>query len=462
MSPAIAYCRISKDDQGTALGVERQEKLCRKLAAERALDLVEVLVDNDVSAYRAKTKRPAFERLVAMLDDGSAGAVVTYHTDRLYRRTTDLERLVHVIEATKVQVHTVAAGNVDLTNASGRMVARMLGAAAQGESERMGERIKAKHDELAAAGKPPGGRPPFGYAASYKVNAAEAAAVRYMADRVLEGGSLLRIARELDERGVTTREGRPWHHSSVRATLVNPAIAGLRVHRREVAGPGLWEPILDRATWEQVKAVLADPSRKRTKPPRRYLLGGMVESPAGDPMTGRPDRAGGDEARRTYSTRSPAKQGMTVGADVLEEVVVEMVLQLLDDEVLDAPAMEPDAGADVARVEQELAELAALRGAGDISLAEWMAARKPLQERLAAAKAGARTTRRPAALDRLLSEPGAARKAWGRDELSLATKRDIVRAVVEKIVVGPATRGRWTSIEERLDPDRGWGVHFRG
>lgn len=263
MTAAVIYTRISKDEARQHLGVDRQERLCRDLADRDGLTILEVLTDNDVSAYGRK-KRPGFERLVDMLRSGEAGAVVTYHADRLYRRTTDLERLVPLVEVTGAQVHTVAAGNIDLTAASGRMVARMLGAAAQGESERTGERIKAKHDELAAAGKPPGGRPPFGYSKGYEVNPDEAEAVRYMAQRVLEGGSLLGIASELGAKRVTTREGRPWHHSSVRATLINPAIAGLRVHRREVAGPGQWHPVLDRETWEQVRAVLADPARKRT------------------------------------------------------------------------------------------------------------------------------------------------------------------------------------------------------
>ena len=196
MTAAVIYTRISKDEARQHLGVDRQERLCRDLADRDGLTILEVLTDNDVSAYGRK-KRPGFERLVDMLRSGEAGAVVTYHADRLYRRTTDLERLVPLVEVTGAQVHTVAAGNIDLTAASGRMVARMLGAAAQGESERTGERIKAKHDELAAAGKPPGGRPPFGYSKGYEVNPDEAEAVRYMAQRVLEDGSLLGIASEL-------------------------------------------------------------------------------------------------------------------------------------------------------------------------------------------------------------------------------------------------------------------------
>lgn len=108
MTAAAIYARISQDATGEHLGVDRQERLCRALAAERGLTISDVLVDNDVSAYRRK-KRPAFERLVEMLNRGEVSTVITYHADRLYRRTTDLERLVDIVESHGAQVHTVAA-----------------------------------------------------------------------------------------------------------------------------------------------------------------------------------------------------------------------------------------------------------------------------------------------------------------------------------------------------------------
>jgi site-specific DNA recombinase len=98
LTAPVIYARISKDGAGEHLGVDRQERLCRDLADTAGLTVVDVSVDNDVSAY-ARKPRPAFERLVDMLRAGEAGAVVTYHADRLYRRTTDLERLVDLVEA---------------------------------------------------------------------------------------------------------------------------------------------------------------------------------------------------------------------------------------------------------------------------------------------------------------------------------------------------------------------------
>jgi site-specific DNA recombinase len=155
----------------------------------------------------------------------------------------------------------------------------------------------------------------------------------------------------------------------------------------------------------------------------------------------------------------PAKRPLAIDADELEAVVTDMVLSAFDDTALPAVGGDTSGGEEVARLEGELAELAALRGAGTISMAEWLAARAPLQERLDAAEVDARHSTRPSAVVRLLSKPGALHKAW--PTLEFAERRAIVEAAIEKIIVGPTTRARWTPIEERLDPTKGLGVIWR-
>ena len=451
---------MSRDVRDDHLGVDRQQRLCRDLAEQRGLTVADVLVDNDISAYRRKP-RPQFERLVKLLRAGDVDAVLTYHADRLYRRTTDLERLVDVVETTGAQVHTVAAGDVDLGTASGRMVARMLGAAAQHESERLGERVRVKADELAALGRAPGGRPPYGYkrgmmpngVSGYVINPEEAAVLRSISERILEGRSLLRISRELTAEGIPTREGRAWHNASVRAAIINPAIAGLRVHRREIVGTGDWEPIFNRAEWEEIRAVVADPARKRRRPARKYLLSGMIETINGDSMVGRPsyDRETREPIGRIYTTPLPASLALQVNADDVEALVVEATLQRLDHAAIPAATEErpSGAGAEVEALEAELEELAKLRGDGAITMGEWLTARGRLQERLEDARGRASRTRRPPAAERLLAKPGAVRAAW--PTLDFGQRREILSAIVDKVVILPASRARWTPIEERVD-----------
>jgi hypothetical protein len=53
----------------------------------------------------------------------------------------------------------------------------------------------------------------------------------------------------------------------------------------------------------------------------------------------------------------------------------------------------------------------------------------------------------------------ALRAAWG--DLTFEDRRTVVEALVAKVVVGPATRARWTTIAERLDPEEGYGIVWR-
>jgi hypothetical protein len=87
-----------------------------------------------------------------------------------------------------------------------------------------------------------------------------------------------------------------------------------------------------------------------------------------------------------------------------------------------------------------------MRGRGDISAREWAAARTPLLARLEKAKGAGAVTARPGVRIDLLAKDKL-RDVW--PTLPIADQRDVVAAVIEAVVVGPAVRGRNT-----FDPDR--------
>ena len=91
-----------------------------------------------------------------MLDEvksGRVNGVIAWHTDRPHRRAAELEEFVQIAETHALQVQTVSAGQVDLSTASGRMVARMLGAAAQHEVDHARERMRRAKAQAARAGE---------------------------------------------------------------------------------------------------------------------------------------------------------------------------------------------------------------------------------------------------------------------------------------------------------------------
>src|SRR5262249_41888399 len=146
------YVRISEDRNGGELGVGRQEQDCRELAARRGWDVVDVYMDDDVSAFSGKP-RPSYRRLLADVEAGQVQAVVAWHPDRRHRSPVELEHFITLVERHGVAVATVQGGDYDLSTASGRMTARVVGAVARGESEHSAERVRRKMRELAENGR---------------------------------------------------------------------------------------------------------------------------------------------------------------------------------------------------------------------------------------------------------------------------------------------------------------------
>ncbi len=77
----------------------------------------------------------ASRRLLVANEGGTISGLLGWHVDRLYRSMRDLERLIDVVEVAGVRFQTVNSGTIDLTNAAGKMVVRILGSVARQESE---------------------------------------------------------------------------------------------------------------------------------------------------------------------------------------------------------------------------------------------------------------------------------------------------------------------------------------
>ncbi len=453
MTTVGVYARISDDRAGSGLGVQRQQDDCVALAEHRGWTVAEIYVDNDASAYGGK-RRPGYQRLLADLKAGRIGGVVAWHPDRLYRRTADLVTFIEVVEAAGAVVATVQAGDIDLATASGRMVARIVGAVAEHESEHKGERQRRKHLELAQAGKPTGGGTrPFGFETDrVTVREAEADVVRNMARRVAAGESLRGTVTDVTRRGSVTPTGKPWSLHSARRMLLSARIAGMREHHGEAVAAATWPALVDRGTWEACRRILRDPARMTNRSPRSYLLKSIAR--CGLCNTKLVARPRSDKARCYVCASGPGFGGcgkIRVLAEPLEELVVDHVLAAIDGPGLDE-ARSRHAGTEVTDdvvaveltdVERRLDELAETFADGQVSRREWLAARGRLEARRDALSVRLAASG-PSALGMLA---GDVYEAWGR--LTFDQRHAVAAAVADRVTVGPAVRGR-----NRFDPDR--------
>lgn len=258
--------------------MERQEQACRALALARGWEVVAV-VDDTISATTARlADRPGWQEVVRMVEAGEADLIVAWHLDRVTRSMKDLESLIELAIERNIGLAT-ATGDIDLTTDVGRMVARILAAVAAAETERKAERQILANDQRVSEGRPQWIRRPFGYEPDGTLREDEAAAVRKAYRDVIDGKSLMSIAREWNEAGFTTsapdaETARPraprkrsynptgqWNNVAVRALLRSARNMAKSTLYGDIMGEGAWSPIVDESTWRAVNRKLADRER---------------------------------------------------------------------------------------------------------------------------------------------------------------------------------------------------------
>lgn len=456
------YARISSDREGDQLGVRRQIAECERLAELRGWVVADRYVDDDISAWSGK-HRPEYERLLADVRAGAIGGVLVYHLDRLTRGDLRvLEAFVDLCDQLHVELGCVT-GEVDLGTSTGRLTARMLGSLARYESDHKSERLVSKHAELASLGKVSGGGSrPYGYEADkVTIRPGEAAVVAECAKRLLVGEPVRSIARDLNDRGVSTSKGGKWSPPSLTRMLKSARISGQREHNGEIVATAVWPGIISVEDGAAIRALLANPERRTNKTARRYLLGGiLVCSHCGERLVARP-RSGGQ--RRYACAKGPGFAGCGktyINADRVEQFVTEAALHRLDSKELKRSQERrqreaPDAQrwlAEMEAAQAQLDELANAYGQRQFSLQEWMAARKPIEQRMTGARKQLAKVSRTNVLDGYIGNSEKLRSEW--DSLDLSQQHTIVATVVNSVVVGPARPGYNRFDESRLTP--GW------
>lgn len=373
------YTRISRDDRelDPGVGVRDQERQCRELIGRRFPDaeIIEpdcqcaecvkigvspgVYCDNDISAS-GKKRRPHYERLLDDIRLGRVDAIVAVHNDRLHRSNIELEPYMKACR--DIPSYFVKSTDLDLSTASGRMVARMLGAAATAELERTQERITAAKMRNRLNGERSGSNAPFGYerderdergrqtsaSRGLRIVPEEAEAVRRAYRDVLAGVSLISVARSLNQAGLKThRQARgrasmgdgAWKPVTVRHMLLRASNAGLIEFpasppgRGQIIGPAKWEPIVSEDTYLMARALLTDPSRRRSpgREPAHLLTGVLVCGVCGCHYFGVQFNRGTRFYICDAASKDPSKYNRHLArkADALDEYVTQIIVARL-------------------------------------------------------------------------------------------------------------------------------------
>ncbi len=281
MIKAAAYLRISKDEEGKGLGIERQLDAVKALCQVRGWVLDErwLIAENNRSAWDDSKPRPGFQRLLGGMESGEVKAVAVFAFDRLARRRKDVAHVLDLVEKRGVLI-AAHSGNLDLSTVYGRGIAGVLGALAGMEIASMQERLNAKAEQNVQAGKVHnGGSRPYGYTLRRnEVVPHEVEILQEISRRLIDGESLTGVARDLNRRGVNAStyvpkplapgeepgtgqepKTRLWNTKTLREVMARPRLCGRVVHRGEVV-PGVtgqWPAILTPVEFDTLQIAIS-------------------------------------------------------------------------------------------------------------------------------------------------------------------------------------------------------------
>jgi site-specific DNA recombinase len=445
------YVRISSDPTGAGLGVARQEEDCRALCQRMGWPVAHVYRDNDVSAYSGRP-RPQWRELLADIDAGLVDAIVCWHVDRLTRSPRELEEVIDLHDKRGIALATVT-GEIDLSTPAGRMLARMLGAAARHETEHKAERHRRAGLQKAQAGKPhrAGNRRGYGYQADgVTVVAEEADIVREAAARALAGETPRSIAADLNARAVPTVTGRTWSTGVVRQILTSGRISGRREYHGDITHDQSWPPIITPEVSDQLRILLARRPGTPRASSRRYLLSGILTcGKCGHGLYARADKG---RAVRYLCVKDPGKDGcgtIHIAAHRADDEVRDRILTALDTPEMMAALIgaagggqdTDDTAARLRAIEARRDELAITWAQGEISRKEWLAARDHLTAAASQLTARLARTAHGRALAQFAAMTGTVWDRW--DAMTTGARRALIQSITAGIPVHPATSKHW-------------------
>ena len=226
-----AYCRVSTDMKEQLYSYQSQmAHYTDMIKGKPEWEFAGIYADEGITGTSA-SKRESFLKMINDCLDGKIDMVITKSISRFARNTLDVLNYVRKLKEKKVAIF-FEEENINTLTMDGEMLLTVLSSVYQQEVEntsphvRKGLRMKMERGEIV------GFCGCLGYdyhkdTKSLTVNKQEAITVKYIFRRYLEGAGTTMIARELQNLGYTTKNGRTnWNTGSVLHIIGNEKYIG--------------------------------------------------------------------------------------------------------------------------------------------------------------------------------------------------------------------------------------------
>ena len=129
----VGYARVSSREQA-----EDSQALEQQIARLKEAGATEILSDIDSGS---KDNRAKFQRLMGLVLEGAVNEVIFTRIDRLTRSLAQLGKCIAIFEDNKVNLR-ILDQQLDLETPTGKLMAHLLGAVAEWETDLLSERVR--------------------------------------------------------------------------------------------------------------------------------------------------------------------------------------------------------------------------------------------------------------------------------------------------------------------------------
>ena len=305
-----AYCRVSTDDEEQLTSYRNQiEHYTHKIKQNADWKLVGIFADEGITGVMAK-KRDEFLKLINLCRDGKVDVIITKSISRFSRNVADTIKYVRELKALNVAV-IFEKENIDTSKMTSEMILDMYGVFAQAESESISDNVRMGKRFGYKSGKVP---MQYGQILGYRrgennepeIVPEEAKIIELIYYKFLEGWSLPKLSKYLEENGYKTAKGSAaWSKATIRGILTNEKYKGdvlmqksyvVDLFSKKVAKnngelpmylvKNHHKPIIPREVWDKVQVVIAKRNNiksatdmnmmKKGRYSSKYALTGLV------------------------------------------------------------------------------------------------------------------------------------------------------------------------------------------
>lgn len=272
---AVAYARYSSAGQRD-VSIEQQLRDIRAFADREGYALVHEYADHAKSGFHNTAARSEFLAMLSAAETGVFDTIITWKVDRFGRNRE--EAALYKGQLRRLGVSVLYAMEPIPAGAAGVLTEGMLEAIAEWYSRNLSENVTRGHRDNAAKCIS-NGCPIYGYRRGpdghYILQQEEAAVVRSVFARYVQGFSAAAIAADLNASGMKTARGCPFSPQAVLRLLSNERYLGIYIWA-DVRIPGGMPAIVTPKEWEEAQRMKEKTGRHVEQGQADFLLTGKA------------------------------------------------------------------------------------------------------------------------------------------------------------------------------------------